>query len=35
LPVPETTDADDVRTLPLSDGRIVLVAGDSVRFVTV
>ncbi len=35
LPVPEATDVDDVRTLPLSDGRVVLVAGAAVRFVTV
>ena len=30
--VPEATDASAVRTLPLTDGRVVLVAGDSVRF---
>jgi hypothetical protein len=33
--VPEATDASAVRTLPLADGRVVLVAGDSVRFVAV
>ena len=33
--VPEATDPYAVRTLPLADGRVVLVAGDSVRFVTV
>jgi hypothetical protein len=33
--VPEATDASAVRTLPLPDGRVVLVAGDSVRFVSV
>jgi hypothetical protein len=33
--VPEATDVSAVRTLPLADGRVVLVAGDSVRFVTV
>jgi hypothetical protein len=33
--VPEALDAAHIRTLPLSDGRVVLVAGDSVRFLTV
>jgi hypothetical protein len=33
--VPEATDASDIRTLPLADGRVVLVSGDSVRFLTV
>lgn len=33
--VPDATDVNTVRTLPLSGGRVVLVAGDSVRFVSV
>jgi hypothetical protein len=33
--VPEAGDVNDVRTVPLADGRVVLVAGDSVRFLTV
>jgi len=33
--VPEATAPYAVRTLPLADGRVVLVAGDSVRFVAV
>ena len=32
VPVPSTPDVNDVRTVPLSDGRVVLVAGDTVRF---
>jgi hypothetical protein len=32
--VPEAGDVNDVRTVPLTDGRVVLVAGDSVRFLT-
>jgi hypothetical protein len=32
VPVPATTDANGVRTVPLADGRVVLVAGDVVRF---
>lgn len=35
IPVPETTDVSGIRTLPLANGRVVLVAGDSVRFLTV
>jgi hypothetical protein len=35
LPVPEGASVDDVRTVPLADGRVVLVAGDEVEFVTV
>ena len=30
--VPAAADVNDVRTLPLADGRVVLVAGDSVQF---
>jgi hypothetical protein len=30
-----TTDADTVRTVPLLDGRVALVAGDSVSFLAV
>ena len=30
--VPGAADVNDVRTLPLADGRVVLVAGDSVQF---
>jgi hypothetical protein len=33
--VPEATDVNRVRTVPLSDGRVALVAGDSVRFLSV
>ena len=32
VPVATTGDAHQIRTLPLSDGRVVLVAGDSVSF---
>jgi beta propeller domain-containing protein len=32
LPVPPTPDVNGVRTVPLDDGRVVLVAGDTVRF---
>jgi hypothetical protein len=32
LPVPATSDVSGVRTVPLADGRVVLVAGDTVRF---
>jgi hypothetical protein len=35
VPVPEATDASRIRTVPLADGRVALVAGDSVRFLTV
>jgi uncharacterized secreted protein with C-terminal beta-propeller domain len=35
VPVAEATDAPAIRTLPLADGRVVIVAGDSVRFLTV
>jgi hypothetical protein len=35
LSLPDATDVHDVRTLPLADGRVVLVAGNAVRFVTV
>jgi hypothetical protein len=35
IAVPEATDPSGIRTLPLADGRVVLVAGDSVRFLTV
>ena len=35
VPVPATYDVNDVRTVPLADGRVVLVAGDSVRFLAV
>jgi hypothetical protein len=35
VPVPATDDVNDVRTVPLADGRVVLVAGDSVGFLTV
>jgi hypothetical protein len=34
VPVATTADAHQIRTLPLSDGRVVLVAGDSVSFLT-
>jgi Beta propeller domain len=32
IAVPGAADVNDVRTLPLADGRVVLVAGDSVEF---
>jgi hypothetical protein len=32
VPVATTADAHQIRTLPLSDGRVVLVAGDAVSF---
>jgi hypothetical protein len=35
LPVPPGSRVEDVRTVPLADGRVVLVAGDSVLFLTV
>jgi hypothetical protein len=31
----DATDPHDIRTVPLADGRVVLVAGDRVRFLTV
>jgi hypothetical protein len=34
LPLPSGVPVNDVRTVPLDDGRVVVVAGSSVRFVT-
>jgi hypothetical protein len=35
LPVPQTADVDGVRTVPVADSRVVLVAGGQVRFLPV
>ncbi len=35
VPVATTSDVHEIRTLPLSDGRVVLVAGDSITFLAV
>jgi hypothetical protein len=35
VPVTTTDDVREVRTLPLADGRVLVVAGDSVSFLAV